>query len=632
MTKIHTEKKIFVAELRSFEEQWFNFESGFSDAVTTPTIEVGDFDYNPIKEVLDIMKFGIPCILPRFLKGDSQYKTPVEYSIVNLNPELQDKFQFDQKTCTLLVEEPLEWIVEIRPYGEENSSVQHSFKPKGRSGGVWFAHRSYSFTGNIPANLPGKNGNYEMDKFRSHIDFYENERLVDRMPVRYPLEELFPYEKNQVSMFRGDQVFCLPKPDFHHESLRWFSSENIEVTQHEPREVSNTLYYLKGWCRDTEQWIQVIDEQEAPVTWNIIVNDWSLQSIIDAIQFQFSADAQGVFWSGKWNKEGAMPSVVQLNKVTAKSNDGFSVDILEHTIEIRCTGIYGFSTSVEFQVDGFDDVAKRTFEFPPDRNFDGEALDCISITLITRDCRIVAIDYNTTDLREGLTNSIRLSVGTNYALEIYPDEHKTIQLDSALQIAPIFAEPSWHPYGWNIKHELTKVTEKVTKPSQFSSEHKKYIAWHPELVNPSNHASHRGHLISANTELELNDIHDIERRPILFQFHEDGQTTVYKLLPFDITYEEPQPYYIVYDEGMNDLNTLQINDDEFQNGEKFFGPKGGLFFDDPGHYIVAIQPSPQSNVVLRNSGKVTANHEPLVDEENWHFGRRYTSIVCIEVV
>ena len=105
MIEIRTDGRGAVAELRSFEEQWFNFESGYTEDVTTPTLENGGFDFEPIKELLNTLKLGIMCTLPQLLKGDSQYKTPVEYTIVNLNPELEEKFQFNQEACTLLVEE-----------------------------------------------------------------------------------------------------------------------------------------------------------------------------------------------------------------------------------------------------------------------------------------------------------------------------------------------------------------------------------------------------------------------------------------------------------------------------------------------------------------------------------------------
>ena len=133
--------------------------------------------------------------------------------------------------------------------------------------------------------------------------------------------------------------------------------------------------------------------------------------------------------------------------------------------------------------------------------------------------------------------------------------------------------------------------------------------------------------------MELDGIHDATLRPLLFQFHEDGQTTVHKLMPFDSTYTEPQPFYIVYDESRDDLDALRINDSEFQSGDKFFGPKGGLRFSEPGHYIVAVQPHDGENIVLGGPrNRRSADRSPVVDHDKWHYGRRYTKVVCIEVV
>ena len=55
--------------------------------------------------------------------------------------------------------------------------------------------------------------------------------------------------------------------------------------------------------------------------------------------------------------------------------------------------------------------------FPSERDFDGEALDRIAISLISRDGNIIAIDYDTTDLPEGLTKTIHLWAGSKYAIE-----------------------------------------------------------------------------------------------------------------------------------------------------------------------------------------------------------------------
>lgn len=641
MIEIRTDVRGAVAELRSFEEQWFNFESGYTEDVTTPTLENGGFDFEPIKELLNTLKLGIMCTLPQLLKGDSQYKTPVEYTIVNLNPELEEKFQFNQEACTLLVEELCEWTVEIRPHNEQSSSVKHSFTPTGRRGGVWLAHKSYASSGQFSADLPNENGIYRMDHFHPYIDLYENERLIDRVPVRYRLGVLFPSDNKVVSVLRGDRTLLLPTPGLHQDSLRWFSSENHEVAQHEPREVGETTFYLKGWCRGTEQWIQVMDDEEAPVTRNIIVNEWDFQSILDSIRFQLLGDENGIFLAGKWKTKGVMPSVIRWNNVTAQASDGFSVEIFERTIEIRCNGTGGYTSSVDFKIDGFDDVANRTFAFPSERDFDGEALDRIAISLISRDGNIIAIDYDTTDLPEGLTKTIHLWAGSKYAIEIRPGEHKTVKLRKPLPTESIFAEPAWHPYGKTIRHELTTVTEKVSQPPPFALDtHKRHLAWHPKLVDLSNQTpplphenALKQHLVSVNTELELDGIHDATLRPLLFQFHEDGQTIVHKLMPFDSTYTEPQPFYIVYDESRDDLNALRINDSEFQSGDKFFGPKGGLSFSEPGHYIVAVQPHDGENIVLGGPrNRRSADHSPVVDHDKWHYGRRYTKIVCIEVV
>lgn len=638
MIEIRTDAKGAVAELRSFEEQWFNFESGFTDDATTPKLENGNFDFEPIKELLNTLKLGVMCTLPPLLKGNSQYLTPVEYTIVNLTLEFEDKFRFDEEACTLLIEELCEWTVEIRPHDEQTSPVKHSFTPTGRRGGVWLAHKYYPNSGQFSADLPHEDGGYVMDHFRPYINLYENERLIDRVPVRYSLGVLFPSDNKVVSVLRGDRTLLLPTPGLHQDSLRWFTSENDQVAQHEPREVGETTFYLKGWCRDTEQWIQVMDDEEAPVTWNIIVNEWDFQSILDSIRFQLSGDEKGIFLAGKWKTEGVMPSVIRWNNVTAQASDGFSVKILKSTIEIRCNGTGGYTSSVDFKIDGFDDVANRTFAFPSERDFGGEALDRIAISLIFRNGNIIAIDYDTTDLPEGLTKTIHLWAGSNRALEVRPGEHKTVKLRSTLPTESIFAEPSWHPYGRTIKHELTTVTLKEIQPSPYQLDtHKRYLDWHPKLVSlstqtPTDDALEH-HLVSVNTELELDGIHDDMLRPLLFQFHEDGQTTVHKLTPFDSTYEEPQPYYIVYDEDRDGLTALEIKGHEFLRADKFFGPKGGLMFSEPGHYIVAVQPHNGGSIVLGGPrNRRTADHHPIVDHDKYHYGRRYTNIVCIEVI
>ncbi|MDA8839614.1 hypothetical protein N9N14_03945 [Candidatus Poseidonia alphae] len=640
MTEIRTVAKGMVAELRAFEEQWFNFEPGFTDDAPAPSLEIGEFDFDPIKELLNSLRLGRVCTLPRYLKGVSQYKTPVEYTIVNLTPDLEHKFDFSKEGCTLLVEELCDWKVEIRPCGEEGASVQHSFKPTGRRGGVWLAHKSYSRHGDYIVNLPEESGEYTMDCFRSHVDLFENERLVDRVPVRYPLKKLFPFDKNQVSVLKGDSVLSLPTPIMHQNSLRWFSSNNVEVAHHVPREVDETTYYLKGWCRDKEQWMQVIDDNENPVTWNINVTDWDFQAIIDSIRFQPSVDSQGIFLRGEWDTKGTLPSTIQWDMIVGVSVDGFSVEFGHQTIDIRCKATDGYSTSVEFQINGFDDVANRTFEFPPERDFGAEALDCIAITLITRSGNIIAIDYDTTKLPEGLTKTIHLWVGTNHAIEIRPDEHKTIRLASPLQTASIFAKPSWHPYGRDITQVLTMVAEKATQPSPYALDtHRRHLAWHPNLLDLSNQTPTEDalehHLVSANTELRLDGIHGASLRPLLFQFHEDGDTTVHKLTPFGSTYETPQPYCIFYNENDEDLAILRLNDDELQgiefNDDFEIGPNGGLTFRKSGHYIYAIQPT-EYIFLDKPKKRTTGDHGPIVDVDKWYFGRRYTTVVCIEVV
>ena len=141
MTEIHTTSKGRVAELRSFEEKWYRSEGACTGDAPTPSLEVGGFDFEPIKELLNSLKLGIMCTLPRFVKGDSQYRTPVEFTIVNLNPELEAKFQFDQEASTLLIQELCEWTVEIRAIDENGTSVIHSFRPTGMEDDlVWLAH------------------------------------------------------------------------------------------------------------------------------------------------------------------------------------------------------------------------------------------------------------------------------------------------------------------------------------------------------------------------------------------------------------------------------------------------------------------------------------------------------------
>ena len=641
MTEIHTTSKGLVAELRSFEEQWFSFEGGYTDDAPTPSLETGDFDFEPIKELLNSSRLGIMCTLPRYIKGVSQYKMPAEYTIVNLNPELEDDFQFDQETCTLLIENPSEWTIEIRPLDDNGPSVKHSFKPTGKGGKVWLAHKSYPVD-DYSVNLPEEYGSYTMDCFRTHVDFYENERLVGRVPVRYQLHKLFPFDNNQVSVLRGDSVIFLPTPYLHQDSLKWFSSDNVEAAQHVPHKIGETTYYLKGWCRDKEQWMQVIDDNEDPVTWNINVTDWDFQAIIDSISFQPSGDEKGIFITGKWDVKGKLPSTIRRDMVIAGCMDGFSVEIRSHTIDIRCDATNGYSASVRFQIDGFDDLANRTFEFPSERDFGVEALDCIAIKLITRDGNIIGIDYDTTKLPEGLTKSIILTIGANYSIEISLHEHKTVRLSSTIQTASIVAEASWHPYSRVIKQQLTMVTEKTTQPSPYAlGEHKKYLAWHPELVFLSNQAPTRGilehRLVSVNTELELDGIQDATVRPLIFQFHEGEETTVHKLTPFDSTYEEPQPYCIVYNEFDENLAYLQLKDKELLdiefNDDFEIGPNGGLTFRKSGHYIYARQPTGYVHFdVDTPKQRMTGNHEPIVDEDNWYFGRRYYTVVIIEVV
>ena len=641
MTEIHTNSKGLVAELRSFEEQWFSFEVGYTDDAPTPSVETGDFDFEPIKELLNMSRLGMVCSLPRYVKGVSQYKMPVEYTIVNLNPELEAEFQFDQETCTLLVEDPCEWTVEIRPLDENGASEKHSFKPTGKGGKVWLAHKSYPVH-DYSLNLPEEYGNYTMDCFRTHVDFYENERLVGRVPVRYPMQELFYFDDNQVSVLGGDSVISLPTPIMHQDSLKWFSSDNLEVTQHLPHKIGETTYYLKGWCRDKKQWIQVIDDNEDPVTWNINVTDWDFQAIIDSISFQLSGDEKGILITGDWDVKGKLPSTIRWDMVIAECMDGFSVEIRSHTIDIRCNATNGYSTPVEFQIDGFNDVAIRTFEFPSQSDFGAEEFDCITIKLITRDGNIIGIDYDTTKLPEGLTKSIMLSIGANYSIEISLHEHKTVRLSSPIKTASIVAEASWHPYGRVIKKQLTMVTEKATQPSPYAlGEHKKYLAWHPELVCLSNQAPTRGtlehRLVSVNTELELDGIQDATLRPLIFQFHEGEETTVHKLTPFDSTYEEPQPYCIVYDDFNENLAYLQLKNEELRdiefNDDFEIGPNGGLTFRKSGHYIYARQ---QTGYVYFDVNtpkqRMTGNHEPIVDEDKWWFGRRYYTVVIIEVV
>ena len=85
-----------------------------------------------------------------------------------------------------------------------------------------------------------------------------------------------------------------------HHGLRWFSPDTDEVaTQYLPQEVGEITYYLKGWCKDEEQWIQVIDDKEMPVTWNIKVRDWDFQAFIDSIAFRRSGDENGILITGK---------------------------------------------------------------------------------------------------------------------------------------------------------------------------------------------------------------------------------------------------------------------------------------------------------------------------------------------
>ena len=102
------------------------------------------------------------------------------------------------------------------------------------------------------------------------------------------------------------------------------------------------------------------------------------------------------------------------------------------------------------------------------------------------------------------------------------------------------------------------------------------------------------HLVSVNAELELDGV-DTTLRPLLFQFHDDGETTVHKLTTFDSTYETPQPYCVVYNEFDESLAVLQLNDNDLcsiEFNEDFeFGPNGGLKFRKSGHYIYTIQPT-----------------------------------------
>ena len=49
--------------------------------------------------------------------------------------------------------------------------------------------------------------------------------------------------------------------------------------------------------------------------------------------------------------------------VAAETMDGFSVEIRQDSIDIRCDATNGYSTPIKFQINGFDDVAERTFDF-----------------------------------------------------------------------------------------------------------------------------------------------------------------------------------------------------------------------------------------------------------------------------
>ena len=50
-------------------------------------------------------------------------------------------------------------------------------------------------------------------------------------------------------------------------------------------------------------------------------------------------------------------------------------------------------------------------------------------------------------------------------------------------------------------------------------------------------------------------MHDITLRPILFQFHDDGETTVHKLTTFDSTYENHNRIVLSTMNSMNPSST-----------------------------------------------------------------------------
>ena len=72
----------------------------------------------------------------------------------------------------------------------------------------------------------------------------------------------------------------------------------------------------------------------------------------------------------------------------------------------------------------------------------------------------------------------------------------------------------------------------------------------------------------------------------------------------------------------------------FKKNDDFeIGPNGGLTFRKSGHYIYARQPTGYVHFdVDTPKQRMTGNHEPIVDEDNWYFGRRYYTVVIIEVV
>ena len=148
--------------------------------------------------------------------------------------------------------------------------------------------------------------------------------------------------------------------------------------------------------------IQVIDDNEMPVTWNIKVEIGTF--VITPSHSDVRATKRH-FMTEMGTKESLLH--YSWNMVAAETMDGFSVEIRQDSIDIRCDATNGYSAPLSFN-QWIDDVAERTLT-PSDRDFGAEALD-IAVTFITETVTS-SIDYDTNSRR--VDQTIHLWVGTS---------------------------------------------------------------------------------------------------------------------------------------------------------------------------------------------------------------------------